>query len=67
MSICGLIFYSFQTMYYTSSTLTHLSVVNGRKPIMLKNSPMKTFSLNPTSPVAGDGLRRALMGVSPVP
>ena len=43
---------------------THLSVVKGKKPIVQKKSPMKTFSLNPTSPVAGDGLRRALFGRS---
>ena len=37
--------------------------MKGRKPIVRKNSPMNSFSLNPTSPVAGDGPRRALWSV----
>ncbi len=42
---------------------THLSVVKGKKPIVRKKSPMKAFSRNPMSPVAADGLRRALLCV----
>lgn len=45
----------------TPPTFSHLSLVNGRKPIVRKYSPMKTFSLKPIRPVAGDGLRRALL------
>lgn len=41
---------------------THLSLVSGRKPRQSKNHPRKQFSSIPTSPVAGDALRRTLRG-----
>lgn len=47
-------------MPFSAYRTSHLSLARGKKPRQPKYDARKVFSSMPTSPVAGEGLRRAL-------